>query len=222
MIYHQENVQVVPARFEEYLDAFQRELGPLYHDLGYRLVSCWETVASQGRWPEVVSLWEMDGYAQYAEICKRQYGDGPQGRAYRAWQRRQGALVTQTQGRILLPSSGTPTLEQMKASGRRAQVCVHETIKTTPKKAREYAEQCQRLWAPVAARHGRWMLGVYQVAWRNAEAINIWALEDWETIARYQGKIMQDEGAQTWTEMAMSLRSDWHDRLLYALPFSPV
>lgn len=222
MLYHQETVEIAPGKFEEYIAAFQKELLPAYQGLGYRLVACWETVATQGHWPEVVSLWEMDSYAHYAAICKRQYGSGPEAKAFRAWQRRQGALVLHTQGRILQPSSKTPTLAQMQASGKRASVCVHETVITTPKKGSIYAEQCQDLWAPVAGRHGRWMVGAYNVAWRNAEAVNIWALEDWETIAKYQGKIMNDPGAKSWTEMAMSLRTDWHDRILAALPCSPV
>ena len=66
------------------------------------------------------------------------------------------------------------------------------------------------------------MVGVYAVAWRNTEAVNIWALEDWEAIGKYQGVIMQDQEARGWSEIAISLRTDWYDRLLSALPFSPI
>ena len=222
MIYAQETVRVIPHKFDEYVHALESEQMPVYHDLGYRLVACWETVASQGYWPEVISLWEMDDYAAYGAICRKQYADDQAGRGFRAWRERLGDLVTQTQGRILLPSSKTPSLEEVRRAGLGAKVCVHETVVSTPRKSKEYAEQVQRLWEPVATRFGRWMVGVYAVAWRNTEAINIWALEDWEAIGKYQDVIMQDPEARGWSEIAISLRTDWHDRLLSALPFSPI
>src|SRR5439155_1528180 len=134
--------------------------------LGYRLVSAWETVASQGYWPEVLTLWEMDDYTHYGEVCRRQHDGGPLTKRYRDWQQRLGELSTGTQGRILVPSSKTQPLTALKRSKFKARICVHETVATTPRKSREYAEQVQRLWQPVAERHGRSMLGVYAVAWR--------------------------------------------------------
>lgn len=222
MIYAQETVELIPGKFKEYQESLEQTQIPLYHDLGYRLVAAWETVSSQGHWPEVLTLWEIDDYLAYGRILKAQYTPGPLASRFRDLQDRLGSVATHTQGRMMTPSSGTPTLEQIKQSGRNAKVCVHETIQTTPRKSKEYAEQCQRLWEPVASRYGRWMLGVYAVAWRNAEAVNIWALDDWETIGTQQVPLRSDPATHSWSEIAISLRQDWHDRLLSALPCSPI
>lgn len=227
MLYLQETIRVVPGKFEEYVEAAEKKLVPLYHDLGFRLVSFWETVSTQGYWPEVMSLWEMDDFAHYGSICAKQYSDGPMGKRFREWQRQLGSLATSAYGMVLWPSSGTPTLDQMKKSGKRAKIIVHEWVKTTPTKSHEYTEQLQRLWTPEAARYGRWMVGTYRVYWRNTEAVNIWALEDWDTIGKYQQKMQldsvnKDDPGHTWAEVGMALRTDWDDRVLTALPFSPI
>jgi len=222
MLYAQEIINIVPGKAQEYVQALEREQMPLYQALGYRLVSAWETVASQGYWPEVLTLWEMDDYSHYGEVCRRQHDGGPLMKRYRAWQQRLGELSTGTQGRILVPSSRTQPLTALKRSKFKARICVHETVITTPRKSREYAEQVQRLWQPVAERHGRSMLGVYAVAWRNTEAINIWVLDDWDTIGKHQQALQKDPDGLAWSEIALSLRQDWYDRILVALPFSPV
>ena len=87
---------------------------------------------------------------------------------------------------------------------------------------RRYAEHVSRRWKPIAERHGRWMLGVYALAWRNTEVINIWALEGWDALNRATKTMPDDPDVWAWTEIAMSLRQDWDDRILSALPFSPL
>ena len=66
------------------------------------------------------------------------------------------------------------------------------------------------------------MLGVYWVTWRNAEVINIWALDGWEALNRATRTMPDDPEVTAWVEIAMSLRHDWDDRILHALPFSPL
>ena len=85
MFYVQETAKLVPSRRGDYLEAAHSRLIPLYHDLGMRLVAFWETVTTQGYWPEVIGLWEMDGLDAYSAILARQYSDGPPSRRFRDW-----------------------------------------------------------------------------------------------------------------------------------------
>ncbi len=226
MIYLMECVKIATGKFEEYVQAAEKEQVPLYHDLGFRLVAFWETLATQGYWPETISLWEMDDYTHYGQICKRQYDrNSTLGKQFRDWQCHLGALITESRGRTLIPSSKTPALEAVKKSGRRAPMCVLETIRTQPRKNREYVELLQKMWVPVEEKHGRWFVGAYYCPWVHREALLLWGAEDWETIPI---KGMHDEAqtigsdANAWSVMALSLRDDWDDRVMVALPFSPI
>ena len=222
MFYVQETAKLVPSRVDDYLEAAESRLMPLYHDLGLRAVALWETVTTQGHWPEVISLWEMDGLDAYSGILAEQYSDGSTGRRFRQWLEQLGEVATSTQGLVMRPSADTATLGQLKNQGLDVEVCVHETVKTTPNMSRRYAEHVSKHWQPIAERHGRSMLGVYSVAWRNAEVINIWALDGWEALNKATQTMPEDRDVWAWTEIAMSLRQDWDDRILHALPFSPL
>jgi hypothetical protein len=223
MIYLLENIRTAPDKRAEFFAAAEREQLPLYSDLGYRLVVYWETAPFQGYWPEAVALWELDGYGHYSAVCKAEYGDGPLAQRRREWQRRLGALATSSQGRVLIPSSGTPTLAQMRKTGRRAPMAVIETVHTMPGKSRVYVEQMQKLWGPVAEKFGRWMIGTYWAPWNHRVCINIWAAEEWGTVP--PGGMFTDtqsvaSDAHTWVEVGMALRDEWDDRVVVALPFS--
>ena len=222
MIYLQQTLKLAPGRQGDFPAAAESELIPLYSDLGFRLVAFWETVTTQGPWPEAIGLWELDGLDAYGAGLGQQYGPGPLGRRFRAWLERLAELATGSHGLVLRPSSDTPTLEQLRSQGLRAEVCVHETVKTTPGMTFRYAEHVSRQWRPIAERHARRMLGVYSVTWRNAEVINIWALEGWEALDRATKTMPGDPDVGDWVEIAMSLRQDWDDRILHALPFSPL
>ena len=222
MIYLQETAKLVPTRVGDFQTAAESVLIPLYRDLGLRLVAFWETVTSQGYWPEAISLWELDDLDRYAAMLAGQYGDGPAGRRFRNWLEQLAELATSTHGAVLRPSADTLNLAQLQQRGLSAALCVHETVKTTPNLTYRYAEHVSRQWKPIAERHGRSMLGVYSVMWRNAEVINIWALDDWNALNRAARTMPDDPEVMAWVEIAMSLRQDWDDRILHALPFSPL
>jgi len=222
VFYVQETAKLVPSRYDDYLEAAQSTLIPLYDDLGLRSVAFWETVPTQGYWPEVISLWEIDGLDAYGSILARQYSDGPAGRRFRAWLELLADVATSTHGLVMRSSRESLTLEQLQQQGISVEVCVHETVKTTPNMSRQYAEHVSRHWKPIAERHGRSMLGVYSVTWRNAEVINIWALDGWDALSKATETMPGDRDVWAWTEIAMSLRQDWDDRILHALPFSPL
>jgi hypothetical protein len=221
MLYIQERTKVSGGGFDAFTRAAAEEQVPLYHDLGLRLVAYWKTVHTQGYWPEVVCLWEIDDYRDFAKLGAQQFSGGPLGGRSRAWRAHLATLATESRGVLLSPSSGTPTLEQLRKQGKSWAICLHESATTLPNMKFEYIEHIQKLWRPVAERHGRWMLGTYAEIWHNKEAINIWALEGWDAIAKYQSKFGEDPDAATWNVVAKALRTDWDDRLLVALPFSP-
>ncbi len=221
MLYIEERTRLKASKRAEYLAAAEKEQIPLYYDLAQRLVGYWETVPTEGYWPEVISVWELDDFDAFGKICQKRYSESALGRRHRDWQDRLGAVATESHGALLWPSSGTPSLEKLKGY-KHAPVYLHESITTFPNKSRIYIEQFQKLWGPTAARYGRRQIGIYAEVWHAGRATNIWAFDDWDVIGKYQGKMSEDPDARTWQEAGRALRTDWDDRLVVALPFSPV
>ncbi len=226
MLYMMETLRLVPSKIEAFKKFAESAQLPLFEELGYRLVAYWETSPLQGYWPEAVALWEMDDFGHYGQICAKEYGDGAIGRTARDMRRRLGEFVTAGDSRIMSPSpsSKTPTLAEIKRSGRRIPMCVIEQVHTVPGKSLEYITQLEKIWTPVAEKAGRWMVGTYASGWRHREAINIWAAEEWATVPPGVFRTDVDElasDAHTWVEMGLALRDEWDDRVMIALPFSP-
>ncbi len=221
-----EFVKVQPGKLRDYVAAAGAEQLSLYHDLGFRLVGYWETVLAQGNWPEVVALWELDGYMEYAKASSQAFGQGALGERYREWQAHLGGLAESSRGRVLSPSSRTPSVEKIQKSGKRAPVCLLQVSRTVPGKSPEYVEDIQKLWAPAAEKHGWWMIGAYQNhGWKNRETFDIWGTESWSTVppaAIYSELQTMGADAHIWSEVALALRDDWESRLMVALPFSTV
>jgi len=92
-------------------------------------------------------------------------------------------------------------------------------------KSREYVEQLQKLWLPIAEKHGWWMVGSYYSPWRNREVFNIWGAEKWDIVppGGYSTEWKDEAGdTHTWIEMGVAIREDWDDSVMVALPFSPI
>jgi len=92
MIDIHETVQLGPDRVDDFLPAFNESYLPNMSNLGARLVGVWETVSLVLRWPQVITLWEVDGLKAVSAVVKAQYGD--QRARFADWRRAAGRICT--------------------------------------------------------------------------------------------------------------------------------
>lgn len=223
MLYIHEQLELVMGRTDDYVERFQQQYQPLMEELGARLVGTWETVAISLPWPMAIILWEVDDMAHYARIANAQYRDAALTPRFREWRNGLGEVSRRGEGRILTPSSKTPTLADIQRQGFSLDVCVHEWITAQPDKEKDYAECIGTLWMPYAVQHGRHWIGTYTTNWKNHECISIWALDKgYDTMPEnYEAPwfdLMEREGIKTWMSVAIALRERYDDGLMHALP----
>jgi hypothetical protein len=227
MIYLHEILDVKPGAMGEFLDGFEREYLPAAQRHGVALVACWETVFSQGEPPEAIALWELADWAHLGRLNEAQYPGGEGDAALRAWNQAIWQWVVKRHGKVLIPGPSSPTLAQLKERGVSAKMCVHETLKIVPGMQQAYLEAVDLQYYPRVREHSqRQMVGYFRTFWRNCENVSIWSLMDgWETLGLFANPGMSDfrlRQTQHWMNIALSLRTDWEERLLYAAPFSPL
>ena len=96
----------------------------------------WGTVGSTGRWPEVVNLWELDGWdGLVASFGHELASPSLQDPALAEWWGRAAELRRGGVDRIVVPEQWSPTIEELTAAGVKGAVYAHELV-TVPEDGR--------------------------------------------------------------------------------------
>ena len=89
----------------------------------------WGVVGSTGRWPQVVNLWEEDGFDGLARSFGHELGHRDlQDPKLAAWWAAAAELRAGGFDRLLVPAPWMPTIEQACSAGIRGDVYAHEQI----------------------------------------------------------------------------------------------
>ena len=96
------------------------------HQLCYGV---WGVVGSTGRWPQVVNVWEEDGFDGLARSFGHELGHRDlQDPKLAAWWAAAAELRAGGVDRLLVPAPWMPTIEQVCSAGIRGAVYAHEQI----------------------------------------------------------------------------------------------
>ena len=129
----------------------------------------WGTVGSTGRWPEVVNMWELDGWdglaAQLRARVHPRHAAGPvAGRVVggRAASLRRGGV-----DRIVVPEPWTRPIDELIADGVRGEVYAHELVKRAGRDGRSSSAASHEVGRAGAREPRRRDVGAFRVAMVN-------------------------------------------------------
>jgi hypothetical protein len=142
----------------------------------------WGTVGSTGQWPEVVNIWEEDGFDGLARSLGHETGGpGMQDPALAKWWASAAELRSGGFDRILVPHPATKTITQLCADYLGAVTYAHELIGLERGSPAEFLDSALAAAPAATDRFGWQLIG----AWRTAmgadnESILLWAIPSWE------------------------------------------
>jgi hypothetical protein len=188
----------------------------------------WAAVGSTGRWPEVVNLWELDGWdGLVANFSHELVGAGAQDPSLAEWWAVAASLRRGGVDRIVVPEPWTRPIDQLLADGVRGEVYAHELVTvppgTSPALLAAVFEEGVAAWAEAGADS----VGAFRVAvGDDSEAILVWAFPDWPT----WGQCEQDWLAAAdgkgplagWRSTLLSLGASWQRQLMTDAPLCPL
>ena len=156
-----------------------------------RDMSCfgvWATVGSTGAWPQVVNLWELDGWSGLAANFEHELvGGGAQDPALAEWWAVAAELRRGGFDRIVVPEAWSPTIGELIGAGVRGGVYAHELVELPVGGARAYLDALGGTGRDVLTRAGLRLVGAFAVAMTTGfEAVAIWALDDWQHWADFE------------------------------------
>ena len=186
-IYIHEFIDITKQNRARYMHHMAANWSPLAQEQRHQLCyGVWGVVGSTGRWPQVVNIWEEDGFEGLARSFRTELGNATlQDPALAKWWAAAAELRSGGFDRLLVPHPGTLTIEELCASGDAGgEVFAHELVTVRPGTARRFLDSALAGAGKVRAGYGWNLVGAWRTAMRSDdEAVLLWAIPTWESWA---------------------------------------
>lgn len=191
-----------------------------------RNMSCfgvWGTVGSTGRWPEVVNMWELDGWDGLAANLRHELSSPTlQDPSLAEWWAAAAELRRGGVDRVLVPEPWSPTIDELTSAGTRGVVYAHELVRVAPGGVRALLDATASQARPALEALGAHAIGAFRVAMRNDdEALLLWAFPDWDAWVRYE-RAWDARELGEWRATLLDARAELARTLLADAPLAPL
>ena len=184
----------------------------------------WGTVGSTGRWPEVVNMWELDGWDGLAANFDHELSHATmQDPSLAAWWAVAAELRRGGFDRIIEPAPWARPIDELVAAGAGGACYAHEILTTAPGAADELLDAMDTVGRAAAAELGVDLLGGFRTAMGDdGECVALWALPDWTTWAAYE-QAWRPKGAMgPWRETLLGFGARFRRTLMIDAPLAPL
>jgi hypothetical protein len=183
----------------------------------------WSTVGSTGRWPEVVNMWELDGWeGLVANFAHELRGAGHQDPELAKWWAVAADLRRGGVDRIVVPESWCLSIEELTDAGAGGEVYAHELVTMPVGTVRAFLDALEESGITAVEPLGVRCLGAFRVAMTNdSEAIVLWAFPSWAAWAEFE-EAWDGAGLAAWRARLVALGADVHRSLLVDAPLAPL
>jgi hypothetical protein len=184
----------------------------------------WGVVGSTGRWPQVVNIWEEDGFEGLARSFGHELGHRDlQDPKLAAWWAAAASLRAGGEDRLLVPAPWMPTITEHCANGVRGAAYAHEQIRVPRGTSRDYLEIVRHEATPVMAQFGWVLAGAWETALRDdSECFLLWAIPSWEQWAAREQARRSDHAVMQWEARDMQITERSERILLVDSDLSPM
>jgi len=182
----------------------------------------WGTVGSTGRWPEVVNMWEEEGWRGLARnLAHETRHPGMQDPSLREWWRKAAEFRRGGVDRVLVPAPWSPTSDELVAAGVRGDFYAHELVRVRPGAARDFLERVRDEAVPVHGALGLALVGAFHTAMSDqSECLLLWAIPTHEEWASLELAEDGDGALGTWRGLCRDQAQGWQRTLLVEAPTS--
>jgi hypothetical protein len=193
-----------------------------------RCFGVWGTVGSTGRWPQVVNLWELEGWEGLAANFDHELSHASlQDPSLAEWWSVAAGLRSGGTDRIVVPEPWSPTVDDLLAAGvgreTRYVAYAHELFSGPPGCAPQVVGALERAGRPRIEALGPALVGAFSVAMTAGhEEVVIWGLPDWGSWIRYERAFERGGALEGWQGELIDLGVHWRRQLMVDAPLSPL
>jgi hypothetical protein len=224
-IYIHELIDIIGPNRAKYMHHMTANWCPIGREERNQLCyGVWGTVGSTGRWPEVVNMWELDGWDGLAANLEHELSHAAmQDPSLADWWRVAAGFRSGGFDRILEPAVWAPTIDELVAAGGGGAFYAHELITVAPGASVELLDAIQAVGRRTAAALDVGLLGGFRVAMADdSECIAIWSFPDWRTWVAYE-QAWSDKGAMApWRSLLIEFGATFRRTLMIDAPLAPL
>jgi hypothetical protein len=226
-IYQHEIIDIVGQGRADYFQHITAGWGPIAREeRGQICLGVWGTVGTTGRWPEVVNIWEFDGWEGLQRNFQRELvGAGMQDPSLREWWAKAANYRSGGFDRIMLPADFCPNLDDLLRDQDivGSEVFIHEIIATHEGRAGTLLEQVKDHYLPLMLALRVRLVGAYRTAMRDdSEVILVWAVRKWDDWAKVETALHGSAESARWLSLSRPLATGRTRTLMSSAPLSPL
>jgi len=184
----------------------------------------WSTIGSTGRWPEVVNMWELDGWDGLVRNFEVETAGGrDQDPSLAEWwevasQFRRGGF-----DRILIPDEASAPIGELCAAGVRGELYCHEIVQVPPGRADEFLDMVRTTGESQYETCGVELVGAFRTAMRaDDECILLWACPSWPVWAEFEQAWSRNGELASWSKTVVDFGATWQRTVLVDAELSPM
>jgi len=183
----------------------------------------WGTVGSTGRWPEVVNMWELDGWDGLAANFGHELGaPSMQDPALAKWWAIAADLRRGGFDRILVPEPWSPTIDDLTGAGIRGVVYAHEIVTTPVGGVRAYLDALAEAGVGAVEPLGLRCIGAFRVAMASdTDAVVMWAIPSWDAWSEFE-QAWDGAALAAWRARLVAMGVDVRRTLMVDAPLAPL
>jgi hypothetical protein len=191
---------------------------------GQRCYGVWSTIGSTGRWPEVVNLWEFDGWDGLVRNFEVETAGGrDQDPSLMEWwataaQFRRGGV-----DRIVVPDDDSRGIEDLCAAGVRGELYCHEITHVPPGQAATFLDALRTTGESLYETSGLELVGAFRTAMRaDDECITLWACPTWAAWGDFEQAWHGNGDLTAWAKEMIGFGASWQRTVLVDAELSPM
>lgn len=224
-VYIHEFIDVIGQNRARYMHHMTANWSPIAQlERNQKCFGVWGTVGSTGRWPEVVNLWEEDGWSGLARnFAHETKHPGMQDPSLAAWWKVAAALRRGGVDQILLPAPWSPTIDELCRAGVRGDFYVHEVVKVAPGRDVAFLEDVRERAMTAHEALGLRLVGAFRQAMaHDAKCLLLWAVPTHREWAAFEEAVQGDGELGRWRRHARDRTLDWERILLVDAATAPL
>jgi hypothetical protein len=223
-LYIHEFIDIVGHHRADYMYHMTANFSPMgQEDRNQLCYGVWGILGSTGRWPEVVNMWELDGFDGAVDYFRFEVsGKTMQDPRMARWWAAAVPMRSGGNDRLLVPAPWTRSSTELCGAGVGGELYAHDRIGVRPGSAPEFLEMVREEAVSVYSRLGWTLAGAWTTAMCDeSECFLLWVIEDWEHWAELERAHRTDDALIRWNTSAREVTRSMERILLIDAPLSP-
>ena len=196
-VYIHELIDIIGQNRARYMYHMTANWSPIgQEERGQQCYGVWGVVGSTARWPQVVNIWEEDGFDGLARSFQHELGhDTLQDPKLAKWWAQAAGYRSGGFDRILVPAPWMRTGAEAIADGVAGEVHAHVQVQLRPGAAPEYLAAAHDGSKAMTSRFGWQLTGAWRTAMAgDAECILLWTIPTWHAWAEAEKALTAEPG----------------------------